>query len=31
LTFMDFIKVGIPLTLINIGVYWLFLDVIFKV
>ena len=31
LTFMDFIKVGIPLTVINIGVYWLFLDVIFKV
>jgi len=30
LTFMDFIKVGIPLTLINIAVYWLFLDVIFK-
>jgi Na+/H+ antiporter NhaD/arsenite permease-like protein len=31
LTFMDFIKVGIPLTVINIGVYWLFLDVILKV
>lgn len=30
LTFMDFIKVGIPLTVINIAVYWLFLDVIFK-
>jgi Na+/H+ antiporter NhaD/arsenite permease-like protein len=29
LTFMDFIKVGVPLTIINIAVYWLFLDVIF--
>jgi len=30
LTFTDFIKVGVPLTIINVAVYWLFLDVIFK-
>jgi Na+/H+ antiporter NhaD/arsenite permease-like protein len=30
LTFMDFMKVGVPVTVINIAVYWLFLDVIFK-
>ena len=30
LTFMDFMKVGVPLTIINVAVYWLFLDVIFK-
>ncbi len=29
LTFMDFIKVGVPLTLINIAVYWLFLGLVF--
>ncbi len=30
LTFMDFMKIGVPLTAINIAVYWLFLDVIFR-
>jgi Na+/H+ antiporter NhaD/arsenite permease-like protein len=30
LTLMDFMKVGVPMTAINIAVYWLFLDVIFK-
>lgn len=30
LTFMDFMKVGVPVTVTNIAVYWLFLDVIFK-
>ena len=30
LTFMDFMRVGVPVTVINIAVYWLFLDVIFK-
>jgi Na+/H+ antiporter NhaD/arsenite permease-like protein len=30
LTFTDFMRVGVPLTVINIAVYWLFLDVIFK-
>jgi len=30
LTFLDFMKVGVPLTVINIAVYWLFLEVIFK-
>jgi Na+/H+ antiporter NhaD/arsenite permease-like protein len=30
LTFMDFMRVGVPVTAINIAVYWLFLDVIFK-
>jgi Na+/H+ antiporter NhaD/arsenite permease-like protein len=30
LTFVDFMKIGVPLTVINIAVYWLFLDVIFK-
>ncbi|MEK7353593.1 MAG: hypothetical protein AABZ77_03690 [Chloroflexota bacterium] len=26
LTFWDFVKVGVPLTLMNIAVYWLFLS-----
>jgi Na+/H+ antiporter NhaD/arsenite permease-like protein len=30
LTFVDFMRIGVPLTVINITVYWLFLDVIFK-
>jgi Na+/H+ antiporter NhaD/arsenite permease-like protein len=30
LTFVDFMRIGVPLTVINIAVYWLFLDVIFK-
>jgi Na+/H+ antiporter NhaD/arsenite permease-like protein len=30
LTFTDFLKVGVPLTTVNIAVYWLFLEVILK-
>ncbi|MFH0769280.1 MAG: SLC13 family permease [Chloroflexota bacterium] len=29
LTFMDFMYVGVPMTVINIAVYWLFLDMAF--
>ncbi len=30
LTFIDFMRVGMPVPVMNIAVYWLFLDVIFK-
>ncbi len=29
LTFMDFLYIGVPMTVINIAVYWLFLDMAF--
>jgi len=28
LTFVDFVRIGIPLTAINVAIYWLFLDVV---
>jgi len=29
LTFMEFLKIGLPLTVVQVGVYWVWLAIVF--